>query len=87
MQKGGKPKNPSISTEYTFHCKWAFDQLGGVRKRLNLNRIGFGSSDEQSQVETSAANFLGKAETRDFIDYGFELNSSVVCLFVLRVRN
>ena len=74
MQKGGKPKKPSISTKnILFIVSGAFDQLGeNVRKRLNLNRIGFGSSDEQSQVETSAANFLGKAETRDFIDYGFE---------------
>ena len=51
----------------------AFDQLGeNVRKRLNLNRIGFGSSDEQSKNEISASSFLGKAETRDFINYGFE---------------
>ena len=51
----------------------AFDQLGeNVRKRLNLNRIGFGSSDEKSKNEIPASSFLGKAETRDFIDYGFE---------------
>ena len=74
MQKGGKPKKPSISTKnILFIVSGAFDQLGeNVRKRLNLNRIGFGSSEEQSQVETSASSFLGKAETRDFIDYGFE---------------
>ena len=74
MQKGGKPKKPSISTKnILFIVSGAFDQLGeNVRKRLNLNRIGFGSSDEQSQVETSVSSFLGKAETRDFIDYGFE---------------
>ena len=43
-----------------------------VRKRLDLNRIGFGSSDEQSLSESDSSSFLGKAETRDFIDYGFE---------------
>ena len=74
MQKGGKPRKPTISTKnILFIVSGAFDQLGeNVRKRLNLNRIGFGSSDEQSQNEISASSFLGKAETRDFIDYGFE---------------
>jgi endopeptidase Clp ATP-binding regulatory subunit ClpX len=74
MQKGGKPKKPSISTKnILFIVSGAFDQLGeNVRKRLNLNRIGFGSSDEQNQSEIPASHFLGKAETRDFIDYGFE---------------
>ena len=74
MQKGGKPKKPSISTKnILFIVSGAFDQLGeNVRKRLNLNRIGFGSSDEQNQNEIPASHFLGKAETRDFIDYGFE---------------
>ena len=74
MQKGGKPRKPTISTKnILFIVSGAFDQLGeNVRKRLNLNRIGFGSSDEQSKNEISASSFLGKAETRDFIDYGFE---------------
>ena len=74
MQKGGKPKKPSISTKnILFIVSGAFDQLGeNVRKRLNLNRIGFGPSDEQNQNEIPVSTFLGKAETRDFIDYGFE---------------
>ena len=74
MQKGGKPKKPTISTKnILFIVSGAFDQLGeNVRKRLNLNRIGFGSSDELSKNEIPASTFLGKAETRDFIDYGFE---------------
>ena len=74
MQKGGKPRKPTISTKnILFIVSGAFDQLGeNVSKRLNLNRIGFGSSDEQSKNEISASSFLGKAETRDFIDYGFE---------------
>ena len=74
MQRGGKPKKPTISTKnILFIVSGAFDQLGeNVRKRLNLNRIGFGSSDEQNQNEIPVSTFLGKAETRDFIDYGFE---------------
>ena len=74
VQKGGKPRKPTISTKnILFIVSGAFDQLGeNVRKRLNLNRIGFGSSDEKSQNEIPASSFLGKAETRDFIDYGFE---------------
>jgi endopeptidase Clp ATP-binding regulatory subunit ClpX len=74
MQKGGKPKKPTLSTKnILFIVSGAFDQLGeNVRKRLNLNRIGFGSSDELNQSEIPASTFLGKAETRDFIDYGFE---------------
>jgi ATP-dependent Clp protease ATP-binding subunit ClpX len=74
MQKEGKPRKPTISTKnILFIVSGAFDQLGeNVRKRLNLNRIGFGSSDEQSKNEISASSFLGKAETRDFINYGFE---------------
>ncbi|HAD20584.1 MAG TPA: ATP-dependent protease, partial [Opitutae bacterium] len=74
MQKGGKPKKPSLSTKnILFIVSGAFDQLGeNVRKRLNLNRIGFGSSDELNQSDIPASTFLGKAETRDFIDYGFE---------------
>ena len=74
VQKGGKPRKPTISTKnILFIVSGAFDQLGeNVRKRLNLNRIGFGSSDEKSQNEIPASSFLGKAETRDFINYGFE---------------
>ena len=74
VQKGGKPGKSTISTKnILFIVSGAFDQLGeNVRKRLNLNRIGFGSSDEQIQNEKTSSSFLGKAETRDFIDYGFE---------------
>jgi ATP-dependent Clp protease ATP-binding subunit ClpX len=73
MQRGGKPKKPTISTKnILFIVSGAFDQLAeSVRKRLDLNRIGFGSSEEQEQSE-SGVNFLNKAETQDFIKYGFE---------------
>lgn len=73
MQKGGKPKKPTISTKnILFIVSGAFDQLAeSIRKRLDLNRIGFGSSEEQ-EMSGSGVNFLNKAETQDFIKYGFE---------------
>ena len=73
MQRGGKPKKPSISTKnILFIVSGAFDQLAeSVRKRLDLNRIGFGSSEGKDLSERSE-NFLNKAETQDFIKYGFE---------------
>ena len=73
MQRGGKPRKASISTKnILFIVSGAFDQLAeNVRKRLDLNRIGFGSSEEQ-ELSESGINFLNKAETQDFIKYGFE---------------
>ena len=73
MQRGGKPGKSTISTKnILFIVSGAFDQLAeSVRKRLDLTRIGFGSSDEQDMA-SSGINFLNKAETQDFIKYGFE---------------
>ena len=73
MQRGGKPKKPTISTKnILFIVSGAFDQLAeSVRKRLDLNRIGFGSSEEKD-LSCRGINFLNKAETQDFIKYGFE---------------
>jgi endopeptidase Clp ATP-binding regulatory subunit ClpX len=74
MQKGSKPNKSTISTKnILFIVSGAFDQLAeNVRKRLDLNRIGFGSSEEEGSDDESANRFLAKAETRDFIKYGFE---------------
>ncbi|MDG0964147.1 MAG: AAA family ATPase [Opitutales bacterium] len=74
MQKGNKPKKNTVSTRnILFIVSGAFDQLGeNVRKRLDLNRIGFGSAEENISSSESANRFLSQAETRDFIDYGFE---------------
>ena len=73
MQRGGKPGKATISTKnILFIVSGAFDQLAeSVRKRLDLTRIGFGSSGEQ-EMASSEINFLNKAETQDFIKYGFE---------------
>jgi ATP-dependent protease Clp ATPase subunit len=74
MQKGTTPKKSTISTKHIlFIVSGAFGQLAeNVRKRLDLNRIGFGSSDEKGEDDESASRFLSKAETSDFIKYGFE---------------
>ena len=74
MQKGATPNKSTISTKnILFIVSGAFDQLAeNVRKRLDVNRIGFGSPDEKESDEESVNRFLSKAETRDFIDYGFE---------------
>ena len=74
MQKGATPNKSTISTKnILFIVSGAFDQLAeNVRKRLDVNRIGFGSPDEKESGEESVNRFLSKAETRDFIDYGFE---------------
>ena len=74
MQKGSKPKKNTISTRnILFIVSGAFDQLGeNIRKRLNLNRIGFGSAEENLSSDESSNRFLSQAETKDFIDYGFE---------------
>ena len=74
MQKGTKPKKSTISTKnILFIVSGAFDQLAeNVRKRLDLNRIGFGPSEEKGSADESVTRFLSKAETRDFIKYGFE---------------
>ncbi len=73
MQRGGKPGKATISTKnILFIVSGAFDQLAeSVRKRLDLSRIGFGSSGEQ-EMASGMTNFLNKAETQDFIKYGFE---------------
>jgi ATP-dependent Clp protease ATP-binding subunit ClpX len=74
MQKGNKPKKSTVSTRnILFIVSGAFDQLGeNIRKRLDLNRIGFGSAEENISSNESANRFLAQAETRDFINYGFE---------------
>jgi ATP-dependent Clp protease ATP-binding subunit ClpX len=73
-QLRNKPKKSTVSTRnILFIVSGAFDQLGeNIRKRLDLNRIGFGSAEENISSSESANRFLSQAETRDFIDYGFE---------------
>ena len=74
MQKGRKPGKSTISTRnILFIVSGAFDQLAeNVRKRLDVHRIGFSSPEDQEADESSTSRFLSRAETTDFIKYGFE---------------
>ncbi len=71
MQRGGKPRKKSISTRHIlFIVSGAFDKLAeDIQKRLTKASIGFGADADQ---DAEISQFLHKAETRDFIDYGFE---------------
>jgi ATP-dependent Clp protease ATP-binding subunit ClpX len=71
MQRGGKPRKKSISTRHIlFIVSGAFDKLAeDIQKRLTKASIGFGADADH---EAEVSHFLHKAETRDFIDYGFE---------------
>ena len=60
MQRGGKAQKSSISKKYFIYCSGVFDQLAeDVKKRLDLNRIGFGSTEEGQEAELTF-QFLSK---------------------------
>jgi endopeptidase Clp ATP-binding regulatory subunit ClpX len=71
MQGGGKPRKRTINTRHIlFIVSGAFDKLAELtRKRLVGTAIGFGHG-ERAEPDLSAT--LQQAQTRDFIDYGFE---------------
>ena len=62
MQRGGKAQKNSISTKnILFIVSGAFDQLAeDVKKRLDLNRIGFGSTEEGREAELHFPVFCQK---------------------------
>lgn len=71
---GGKPpkkQRPTINTRHIlFIVSGAFDKLAdSIKRRLNHNAIGFAST---SSLENNPSNYLQKANTGDFIAYGFE---------------
>lgn len=70
-QRGGKKGPATINTKHIlFVVSGAFDGLDKiVRKRLRDATIGFAA---KPQAQTDAASVLGDAQTRDFIDFGFE---------------
>ncbi|MGC6456408.1 MAG: AAA family ATPase [Coraliomargaritaceae bacterium] len=72
MQRGGQPRPKSINTRHIlFIVSGAFDKLGeSIRKRLTKSEMGFGANLRESDEDT--AQYLQHAETRDFIQYGFE---------------
>ena len=72
MSQGrGRKQPPTINTKHIlFVVSGAFDGLEKlVRKRLRETTIGFGAATQTPADESRA---LGLAQTRDFIDFGFE---------------
>ena len=71
MQRGKGTRERTINTRHMlFIVSGAFDKLGDlVRQRVSSSPIGF-THGEEDKKEGSA--FLRLAETKDFIEYGFE---------------
>lgn len=71
VQRGGRPQRKSINTRnILFIVSGAFDQLAeAVKQRLSSSEMGFGAAAQQAEDRSS---YLALAQTRDFIDYGFE---------------
>jgi len=71
MQRGRPPARRTINTRHIlFIVSGAFDKLADhVRRRLRATQIGFGAEVEKERTES---DWLRLAETRDFIEYGFE---------------
>jgi ATP-dependent Clp protease ATP-binding subunit ClpX len=69
---GGTRSKATISTRHIlFIVSGAFDKLAeNIQKRLNSHKIGFDAKPDTSEEALNRA--LQHAETRDFIDYGFE---------------
>ncbi|MCB1120796.1 MAG: AAA family ATPase, partial [Verrucomicrobiae bacterium] len=72
MSRGGKKQKRTLSTKnILFIVSGAFDKLAeNVRKRLDKGQIGFASNRKDGEANDS--DMLKLAETRDFMDYGFE---------------
>ncbi len=72
MQRGGKPKRKSINTRnILFIVSGAFDKLAEtIKKRVDASQMGFGAAVDTNDANT--ARYLRRAETTDFIQYGFE---------------
>lgn len=69
----GEPQKKTINTRHIlFIVSGAFEKLTeNVKTRLTRGQMGF-SASHKSKSDSDADNFLHLAETRDFIDYGFE---------------
>lgn len=70
---GGKPKKKTINTRHIlFIVSGAFDKLAErVQQRIASTRIGFGTKVSKDDAEDHY-QYLKSAQTRDYIDYGFE---------------
>ena len=71
IQRGGKPRRPTINTKHIlFIVSGAFDKLEElILQRLKKSQIGFAASPH---VEVDSSQVFRKAQTEDFIHFGFE---------------
>ena len=71
MQRGKSPARRTINTRHIlFIVSGAFDKLADlVKHRVDASQIGFRPEGGRERLE---AEYLRLAQTRDFIDYGFE---------------
>ena len=71
MNKSASKKKRTINTAHIlFIVSGAFDNLAElVRKRIKGSQIGFDREDERTD---DISEYLSIAQTKDFIDYGFE---------------
>jgi len=71
MQRGGKPKRPTINTKHIlFIVSGAFDKLEElILQRLKKTQIGFAA---KPHVDIESAQIFRQAQTEDFIHFGFE---------------
>lgn len=72
MGKSSQKQKPTINTRHIlFIVSGAFDKLAeSIKRRLNHNAIGFSSAANLQTEDPST--YLNKAQTSDFIKYGFE---------------
>ncbi|MDD4349666.1 MAG: AAA family ATPase [Opitutales bacterium] len=71
MMGGTKSKGVINTRHILFIVSGAFDKITDIiRKRLNHQKIGFDASGDAS--DDASGSLLQGAETRDFIEYGFE---------------
>jgi endopeptidase Clp ATP-binding regulatory subunit ClpX len=71
MQRGKSPAKRTINTRHIlFIVSGAFDKLADqVKHRVDASQIGFTPEGGRERLET---DYLRMAQTKDFIDYGFE---------------
>lgn len=71
IQRGGKPKRPTINTKHIlFIVSGAFDRLEElILQRLKKSQIGFAA---RHQPEVESTKIFRQAQTEDFIHFGFE---------------
>lgn len=74
MSRGKKRNKGTISTgNILFIVSGAFDKLAeGVQRRLRTAQIGFTAEGNLSDDEEEVHRYLNLAETKDFIEYGYE---------------